>query len=142
MIGRRRGKLSGVGTIGYERLGIASSGHRRIKSITPAGDRLDQSWTIVPKLPPQFADALHQGVVRDGQIRPDRCKELVFRNEAAGIFDKALQDREGFRSKRDLATLKQEATAIQVQDIMIERQSLCLHLHRRVGIASSRYLPN
>ena len=74
------------------------------------------------KRPPQDADALHQRIVRDGEVRPDRGKEFVLRDETAGILGEVLQDREGLRPKRDLAPVEKEAPATQIQDIPIEVQ--------------------
>jgi len=42
------------------------------------GNRLDQSLPIVSERSPQLADALHQRIVRDGEIRPDRGKSSSF----------------------------------------------------------------
>src|SRR5450759_3177860 len=53
-----------------------------------------------------------------------------------GIFDEVAQDREGLWPKRNLVPVKKETAAIQIQDITIETQSLCLHLRLRVGIGS------
>jgi hypothetical protein len=94
-----------------------------------ARNRLDQARPVVPERPSQLADALHQRIVRDGEIRPDRGKELVLGNETAGIFAEVMQDREGLWPKGNLGPIKKEAAALQIQDITIEAQSLGPRLH-------------
>ncbi len=119
-----------VRAIGHGRINRRNDRHGRFKSIAAARNRPDQARPVVSERPPQLADALHQRIVRDGEIRPDCGKQLVLRDETAGIFDKVSQDREGLRPKGNLVPVEKETAAIQVQDITIESQPLCPHLRR------------
>ena len=107
----------------------------RFESIAAARNGLDQARPVVPECPSKFADALHQRIVGDGQIGPDRGEELVLRDEAAVVLGEVSQDREGLRPKGDLAAVTKETAAIKIQDIAVELQSLCRNLLPKVGFA-------
>jgi hypothetical protein len=54
--------------------------HLGLKSIAAPGDRFDQPRAVASKRSSQFADALHQRIVGGSKIRPNRRKQLVFRD--------------------------------------------------------------
>ena len=110
--------------------------HVGFEPIAAPRDRPDQARPVVSQGAAQLADALHQRVVRDGEVRPDRAKELVLRDETAGIFDQVIQDRESLGPKRNLVAVEKQAAAMQIQHIAIEPQSFCVRLRRRPGIVS------
>ena len=99
----------------------------------------DQALAIVPERTSQFADALHQGIVSDDEIAPDGRKQLLLRNQAVGVLDEVLQDRERLGPKLDLLPVEQEAAAIQVQHVAIELQLLGRHLRWIVRLEGDHY---
>ena len=137
-----RGSIAVVGgrrirrSIGHRRVNRRNDRHGRFKSIAAAGNGFDQARSIIPESSSQFAYTLYEGVVGDGQIRPDCGKELVLRNKTAGIFDEVTQHREGLWPKSNLVAIKKKAAAIQIQNIAIEAQTLRPYRRRRVGIVS------
>src|SRR3954451_11385536 len=86
----------------FERL----RGHNGVEAITTPRYSLDEARSILPELPPQLADALHQGIIGDRQVGPDRRKDVVLRNQPASVFDEVPQDRKGFRSKRNFVAVE------------------------------------
>ena len=66
----------------------------------------------MPEGPAQFADALDQRIVCDGDIRPDRGKEFVLRNKPAAVFHEVVQHREGLWPEGNLVPVNEEAAAI------------------------------
>jgi hypothetical protein len=112
----------------------------RFKSIATAGNRFDQARSIIPESSTQFAYTLYEGVVGDSQIRPNRGKELVLGNKAAGIFDEITQYGESLWPKSNLVAVKWEATTIQIQNIAIEAQTLRPYLRKRIGIVSGHHV--
>ena len=122
-----------------DRLGQRSTGRRNnrdvgVKSIAAAWDCPDQAWAVISERTSQFADALHQCVVRDREVRPDRGEQLVFRDKPCAIFAEITQNGEGLRPKRNLATVQQQRAAIQIQDEAVESQSRRSLLCRRLSI--------
>lgn len=126
-------------TNGYERISSGNDCHSSVEPVTAARNCLDQVRAIVPEFSSQFTNALHERIVGDGQIGPNRCKNLIFGNKTTGILDEAIEHGECFRSKRNFDTVSQKAAATQIQNIAIEQQSIWWHLRRRVGIASSHH---
>jgi transglutaminase-like putative cysteine protease len=114
--------------IGGERVSQWKRFHGRVEAIAAARNGRDQARPVIPQRPPELADALHQCIVRDGKMRPDRSKELVLRHETARIFHQVPQHREGLRPKGNLGAVEKEATATQIEDITIKPESLGLRL--------------
>lgn len=69
-------------------------------ALAAARNRPDQARSVISKRPSQFADALHQRIVRDGEIRPDRGKELALRDKTAGVFDEVMQERRSLAERQ------------------------------------------
>ncbi len=123
-----------------ERLGSGRScgpniGDIGFKPVAAARNCLDQARPIVAERAPQFADALHQHIVRDGEARPDRRKNLVLRDEATGILHQAFKDGEGFWPKRNFGVVMKKAAAIQIQDVAIKPQPFWRSRRWRFDIA-------
>ena len=136
--GRRNGLAGGARHRRVvERLFINKSGdrHRGIQAIAASRNGPDQTLAVARiQRPPQFADALHQRVVGDREIRPDRCEKLVLRDQTAAILNEIVQHGEGLWPQGDLAPLKQEAAAIQIEDVAVELQSPGRRPPRRLAV--------
>src|SRR6516165_9664631 len=105
-----------------ERINGRDDRHRRLKSITAAGHRPDQAWPTVSEGAPQLADALHQHIIGNREVGPNRSKELILRDKAAGVFDQMAQNREGFWPQANLVLCEKKTAAIQIQEIAVEPQ--------------------
>src|SRR4051794_38718219 len=58
---------------------------------------LDQAVIVVRKFAAQLADALSNGIVRNGDIRPDRIIELLLGDQTAGMVSEVFEDLKGLR---------------------------------------------
>ena len=79
-IQRRRGKPADLRVPSVAQVSGRNDRYGRFKSVAAARNRPDQARPVVSERPSQLADALHQRIVGDGQVRPDRRKELVLRS--------------------------------------------------------------
>ena len=59
---------------------------RQLQIDSRGAEPSDQARPVVSERPSQFADALHQRIIRDGNIRPDCGKELVLRDKPGADF--------------------------------------------------------
>ena len=78
----------------------------RLKPVASAGYRLDEPLALVGKRTPQFADALHQDVIGDGDVRPHRREQFVLRDRPPGILQQEAQHRECLRPQDNFAAIE------------------------------------
>jgi len=107
--------------------------HLSVEPITAARHRLDELRAIVAERAAQLTDALHQGIVGDGDIRPHRREQFVLGNEPAAILDQMKENRERLRPQRHLVTVKQQAAAVAVEHVAVEPQPSWLRRCRAPG---------
>jgi hypothetical protein len=65
--------------------------HGCFETIAAARYGPNEARPVLAERSPQFADALHQHVVGDGETGPDRRKKLLFRDQSSRIFDQEIQ---------------------------------------------------
>jgi hypothetical protein len=88
--------------------------------IAAAGNCPDQACPIVSEGAPQLTDALHQHIIRNREVRPNRSKEFIVRDKTAGIFNQVAQDREDLWPKGNLVLSEKKTAAIQIQDTAVK----------------------
>jgi hypothetical protein len=71
-------------------------GYRHRKQIAAARDRLEDFLVIVIERCPDIANALHQRIVRDEGVGPDRLDQFVLSDDSARIAREVKQHIEGF----------------------------------------------
>src|SRR5262249_24416413 len=104
------------------------------KSKAAMWNRFDEAHAVGSDSASQFTDALHKRVIGNDQVRPDSGKELVFRYNAAAIFDKITHDGEGLWTKGNLVRVKEKSFASQIHNVSTESQQLRLRPPKRMGI--------
>jgi hypothetical protein len=94
----------------------------RIESIAAARHGPDEARSVICEGPSELADALHKGVVCDGEIRPDRSKQLIFGNQPARILDQIPQHSESLGPQRYFVSIDEKRAAINIMDLAVEAQ--------------------
>ena len=110
--------------------------HIGFEPIATARHCPQQARSVVAQSAPQLTDALHQHVVRYGDVRPDRSKQLVLRNQTTGVLDEMPENCKCLGPKDNVVIFQKETTPVQIQDVAIEPQSLCRCRRCRFAIHS------
>src|SRR5439155_16955077 len=80
----------GLRPTGYHSGGFVRQGRRcfrrdrGIEQISTARYRLDQAVTVITELAAQLTNDLHDGVIRNDDVGPDRVVKLLLGNKASG----------------------------------------------------------
>ena len=85
---------------------------------------LIQAWPILCKRPPQFADALHQYVIRNGESSATPPQKAHPLKQDDQNFRQGIAGREGLWPKRNLLAVSKETAALQVQDIVVKAAAI------------------
>ena len=112
-----------------------NDGHWRFEPIAAPRNGPDQTRAISSECSPELADALHERIIRDSEVRPNGVKKLILGDETAGMTDEKLQHSKSLWPQRDFFSVEEETAAIQIEDIPVELQALCRYLRPTVGIA-------
>ena len=75
---------------------------------------------IVAQCRADVADALHDGILGDKEIRPDCVDQFVLGNETPGVLGEIAQDIEGLGPKLNLIVPAHQRAGLQIKRVLVE----------------------